>query len=239
MMTFQLYGDNALLINFEQKIDSEINAQVISLANTIEKAAIPGVTFSIPAYCSLTVGFDPSLLKLDDLCDKIKTLSSALPMASQSSKKRLLKIPVCYEDAFGLDFPEVMKQTGLPRQEIIALHTQRQFRVFMLGFLPGFAYLGTLPQTLYCSRMTTPRLRVPAQSVGLAGYQTGIYPSEAPGGWQIIGRTPIKTFDPSKGSPFLLQAGDIVQFHAISVKEYLKIDNDISSNTFNWNSIYE
>jgi inhibitor of KinA len=223
MIQFHAFGDRALLINFEQKIDPGINAAVIALEQAIEAAAIPGITFCIPAYCSLTVGYDPAVLSYQNICTQIRTLMTDNRSKKDLPSSRKLEIPVCYEEPYSLDFPDLTQQTGLSREEIIEFHTSIPFRVYMLGFLPGFAYMGRLPDALFCSRKKTPRLRVPAQSVGLAGFQTGIYPSEAPGGWRIIGRTPWKIFDGGKEDPFLLRPGDEVVFVAITKQDYLEI----------------
>ncbi len=213
-MTFHPFGDSALLINFEQKIEEAINAKVIALAEAIEAAAIPGLTFLTPAYCSLTVGYDPLKIGFGEFCQKIKPLAESLSGHFAIKKNRVLEIPVNYAEPHCLDMAEVVQQTGLSASEIIERHTSIEYRVYMMGFLPGFVYLGSLPEQLYCTRKAKPRLRVPARSVGLAGQQTGIYPSEAPGGWQIIGRTPVNIFDGKKDNPFYFQAGDIVKFYA-------------------------
>lgn len=216
-MTFHIYGDNALLINFTQSIDTGINAQVITLQNVLKKSGIQGLTFFIPAYCSLTIGYDPKVIQYQALCEKIKTLDLN---SLNTLKGNIHQIPVCYEHPYALDLEEVSQQTGLSPNDIIQLHTKTIFQVYMLGFLPGFAYLGSLPPTLKVTRKTTPRIKVPALSIGLAGLQTGIYPSEAPGGWQIIGRTPISVFNDKKAVPFLLKTGDRVQFYSISKEVY-------------------
>lgn len=216
-MTFHIYGDNALLINFVQKIDTTTNTQVIALQTALKKSAIQGLTFFIPAYCSLTVGYNPQIIRYQELCEKIKKLA-LYPLTS--TKGSIHQIPVCYELPYALDLEEVSQQTGLSFKNIIQLHTTTIFQVYMLGFLPGFAYLGSLPTALKVARKASPRKQVPALSVGLAGLQTGIYPSKAPGGWQIIGRSPIKVFNEQKADPFLLKTGDKVQFYAISKEVY-------------------
>ena len=221
-MTFHPYGDSAILINFEQKIDIRTNAKVTDLAKAIEAKQIKGITFYIPAYCSLTIGFDRNQITFEELCQQIKKLAQNNKKQSNPIKSQLLNIPVCYEAPYALDFLDVMEQTGLSKKEIIDLHCGIRFRVYMLGFLPGFAYMGRLPDVLFCHRKTNPRLRVPALSVGLAGFQTGIYPCEAPGGWQIIGRTPISVFDGKKERAFLFQVGDEVQFYSISRQAFEK-----------------
>ena len=237
-MIFQQYGAAALLINFEQKIQQAINEQVIDLNNAILATKLPGITYTIPAYCSLTIGYNPEEVSYDTLCLLIKNLKVTDLENIAPTKNRLLNIPVCYEEEFGLDLSRVAKEKECSIAEIIQLHTTTPFRVYMLGFLPGFAYMGRLPEALACQRRQTPRVRIPERSVGLAGYQTGIYPSVAPGGWQIIGQTPIPTFRPNQNPMFLFQAGDQVQFQAISKKDFHAILKDIDRQHFNWSSIY-
>ena len=200
-MSFSIlpYGDQALLINFEQKIDPAINATVIDLQQWIEAAKIEGIQFMIPAYCSLTIGFDQKVIDQKVLITVIRQLAFEAVNTNktvESSKKsnRLLRIPVCYETEYGLDLLELSEEKGISIEEIIALHTGQIYQVYMLGFLPGFVFMGKIPETLQCSRKITPRLQVPASSVGIAGFQTGIYPTNSPGGWQILGQTPLKIF---------------------------------------------
>ena len=235
-MTFQAYGDRAILINFEQKIDPVVNAEVIDLKKAVEHSEITGITFCIPAYCSLTIGYDPFIIGYDQLCEEIRSLQVEKVV---NTVKRKLNIPVCYEGPYAPDLENVCEQTDLSREAIIQLHTANPFQVYMLGFLPGFPYMGKLPEELYCKRKDVPAKKVPAQSVGIAGFQTGIYPIEAPGGWQIIGRTPIPVFNPNKEQGFLLQSGDLVQFRVITAKTFQVIEKAISSGKFNMNTIYE
>jgi inhibitor of KinA len=216
-INFKPYGDRALLIEWEQAIDPAINTDVIRLNRAIAEAKIAGIRFCIPAYCSLTVGFQPEQISYDQLCERIKRLQSQKATTpTQATQNRTVEIPVCYEEEYAPDLDWMAQHTGLEKGQIIQLHTGATFRVYMLGFMPGFPYLGTLPKVLEAPRRHTPRIRVPAGSVALAGLQTGIYPIESPGGWQLIGRTPWKIFDPEREKPFLLQAGDEVRFRAIS-----------------------
>lgn len=215
MISYQTYGDQAILINFEQKIDPQINAAVHALHSKIKAASWNEITFCIPAYCSLTVGYHPKLTTYLDILKKIKTIVDQSTVIKEKQPASILKIPVCYEEEFAPDLHEVALSKGLVVSELIAMHTSTTYDVYMLGFLPGFVYMGKLPAALEVQRKANPRLRVPAGSVGLAGFQTGIYPSEAPGGWQIIGQTPLTIFDPNSAEPFLFKAGDKVQFEAI------------------------
>ena len=225
--TIQTYGDQALLINFEQKIDPTINAEVVRLKNAIDEANIDGLTFLIPAYCSLTIGYNPRIIDHDTLIQVIKQLiTNSLEKKEKARSKKIarkVRIPVCYEAPYALDIQSLSEEKGIVVDEIIELHTSQIYKVYMLGFLPGFVFMGKIPEALQCSRKVTPRLSVPASSVGIAGFQTGIYPTISPGGWQILGRTPLKIFSPEKENPFLFQAGDEVEFYAITTEEYLKI----------------
>lgn len=222
------YGDSALLINLDQRIDEVVNTQVICMDEVIRD--LPGVTFTIPAYCSLTVGFDRDLTSFSSLKDIIATLN--LKPEKQTVESDLYHIPVCYEAPYSPDMEGVMEFTGLTAQEIIAKHTEVSFRVFMIGFVAGFAYMGSLPKALYCPRKTHPRKLVHEGSVGLAGHQTGIYPTDAPGGWQLIGKTPVPTFRPNDSTPTLLNPGDYVQFKAVSTEEYLSIEEAVKAGTY-------
>ncbi len=236
-MDFHPYGDSAVLVNFEQKIDPQINSKVVALSKALVTSEIKGLINSIPAYCSITVTYNPLEISYSKLCEEIEKLS-ATSLGDQNAALRVLSIPVCYEDGYSLDWEDVEKQTGLVSTEIIEIHTKTIFQVYMLGFLPGFVYMGSLPQSIAVARKTKPRLKVPSRSVGLAGLQTGIYPSEAPGGWQIIGRTPLDIFDGHKAEPFLFQAGDSVRFKSISPESYMGIEQEIKSSNFNFDEIY-
>jgi inhibitor of KinA len=216
-MKILAFGDSALLVNFEQKIDEAINQEVLDLAATLK--AFPEVTYLIPAYCSLTVGFDASFNNFTEMSDLIENSAKA-KSSSTKTNVSVIKIPVCYDAEFALDLEEVMEQTGLSSTGIIELHTSTIFKVYMLGFVAGFAYMGSLPEALKVARKKQPRKLVNEGAVGLAGIQTGIYPTDAPGGWQIIGQCPIKMFDPTRDQPSLLQPGDQVQFKAIDRSEF-------------------
>ncbi len=211
--------DQAITVEFDQQISEEINARVISLHHAITTDPFEGWIESVPAYASLTVYFSRSTNKnkvIGALQDKINTaLSTAL--GSTGTTKI---IPVCYDPAFGIDLAAVMEQTGLSSEKIINLHTSQRYRVYMIGFIPGFPYMGILPATLEVPRKKTPSVQIPAGSVAIAGKQTGIYPSSSPGGWQVIGRTPVKMFDKQASPCTVLVPGDLVQFQPITRHEF-------------------
>lgn len=237
-ITIHKFGEQAILVNFEQQIQEGINQQVLQLNTAIQKANLSAITFTIPAYCSLTVGYDPALIDDETLRLLILNLMETKTDAITQNETRQLSVPVCYDAAFALDLASLAKEKAMTSETIIQSHTAQAYKVYMLGFLPGFTFMGKLPPSLACKRKKKPRLKVPALSVGLAGEQTGIYPSEVPGGWQIIGRTPLPIFDAAKKHPFLFQAGDQVQFYPISKKEFATIQKDITTNTFNWQLVY-
>ncbi len=230
-------GDRALLVNFDQIIDPDIHSQVMDLSAKVEEASVDGVTFTLPAYCSVTIGFDPKKVSYLDLKPTIINLLKQ-PATGSTVSSRSLTLPVCYEEPYALDLQEVSKFSGLTPKEIIELHTGETYRVYMLGFLPGFPYLGVLPKALQLPRKRTPRVNVPERSVGIAGQQTGIYPSGSPGGWKILGNTPLPIFNSSSDNPFLLQVGDQVKFKVISSREYQKLHQQIQHQVFNWEAIY-
>ncbi len=195
--------------------------QVIALQHAIESNPFNGFIESVPAYGSLTVYFSENIsatavrLLLSELIARV-----ADTIDSSSTPGRKISIPVCYDPSLGVDLPWVSSHLNLSVDEIISLHTSVAYRVYMIGFIPGFPYMGTLPKQLEVPRKQTPSLKIPMGSVAIAGKQTGIYPAEVPGGWQVIGRTPLKMFDPSTSPCSFLNAGDLVQFNPITLNAF-------------------
>ncbi len=210
---FAPLGEAALVVEFGDQIDLAINARVHALARWLEGRALPGVIENLPGYASLVVHFDPQQVEFDDLVSELRRGLGEIRIESRPA--RLIKVPARYGGAFGPDLPYVAERSGLSEREVIALHTSAIYTVFMLGFTPGFAYLGTLPPALAMPRLETPRTQVPAGSVAIAGRQTGIYPRSSPGGWRLIGRTDLVLFDPGLQEPTLLRPGDRVQFVSV------------------------
>jgi len=221
-MTIQAYGDNALLINFDQKIDPEIH-RIVKMYYT-KIGELDDVKYQIPAYCSITVVFDQNNTTFNHLKSAIESLQ--IHSEEISSEGKTVEIPVCYEGDFAPDMKDLSQTLEMSPEEIISLHTSKIYDVYMMGFLPGFPYLGGLPTALECKRKSTPRKQVKSGSVGIAGNQTGIYPSDAPGGWQLIGQTPIKIFNPQKEEAFLVQMGDKIKFKAISAEDFKNIQQN-------------
>lgn len=220
MYEIRKYGGNGVLVEFENEINPSVHQKVLRLAELARNQ--PGVTTVIPAYQSLTLLFDTAKTNFSE----IKSALSALPKKDIELKGKNWRIPVCYDKKFALDCNEVMKQTGLTWSEVIQHHTAHSYRVYLLGFQPGFAYLGSLPEALRVKRREQPRKQVPAQHVGLAGMQTGIYPATLPGGWQIIGSTPLPAFYGNNHQP-LWSVGDQVQFYSVSLEEHERLASEI------------
>src|SRR5215218_3793110 len=217
-MRITSFGDAALLVEYEPVIDASVNAHILDASNRVRQAHLRGVRDVVPAYASFAVHFDP--LRAD-----ITQLRAAIARAAARSRPekalgRCLEIPVCYGGRVGPDLAQVAAWAGCGAHEVVASHAEREYRVFMLGFLPGFPYMGTVEERIAMPRRATPRPRVPAGSVGIAGRQTGIYPFDSPGGWQIIGRTPVVLFDPRRDPPALLSPGERVRFRAIPPAEF-------------------
>jgi inhibitor of KinA len=233
-MRITAYGEDALLVNFVQAIEPELNDKVNLLANKLRNEDF--ITSMIPAYCSLTISYDPNKISFNDLKNTIEAID--LAQEKEQLEKRQLTIPVCYDDKFGIDLSALEDQLSITKDEIINCHSSTAYRVYMLGFLPGFPYMGITDEKIEAKRKENPRKKIEAGSVGLAGRQTGIYPFDSPGGWQIIGRTPIQIFEPQEKIPFLFKAGDLVNFKPVSSDEFSEIAAHIKEHTFNWEQIY-
>ena len=211
-------GEAAWTVVLGERVDRSIHQEVTALAARIEAEHLPGVIEVVPAYAAVTVFFDPLHADGDALRERLAALaseSSDLPPDHPAavSSSHLISIPVHYD---GPDLAEVASRTGLSADEVIRRHSGREYRVYLLGFAPGFAYLGTLDPALVLPRRSAPRTQVPAGSVAIAGAQTGVYPLATPGGWHLIGTTPLALFDPAREPAALLKAGDRVRFEVIS-----------------------
>ncbi len=207
-------GDSALLITLAETIDPAINARVHALAARLRAAQAPGLGEAVPAYGALLVHYDATRLDYPAVEAVVSSAAEALETQAAAPARQVV-IPVVYGGAAGPDLGFVARHTGLTPAAVVQLHTSREYRVYLMGFTPGFPYLGELDERLVVPRLETPRLRVPAGSVGLAGRQTGIYPLESPGGWRLIGRTDLPLFDPAAPEPFRLAPGDLVRFVAV------------------------
>ena len=229
-------GDEALLVQFEKKIDPVINQQVVLLGEYLEHSFSNEVKYVVPAYNSLTVAFDSTKISAGAL---EQVIIEGLHSAERFEfAERLLYIPVCYDKSFATDLDEVCRQTGLTSTEVVRLHSSNLYTTYMIGFLSGFPYLGQLPKELTTERKSTPAVRVPEGAVAIAGSQTGIYPQESPGGWQVIGRTPLPLVYAFDEHSFLFHQGDRIQFYSISKSKFDSIRKSLAKGDFDWESIY-
>jgi len=215
-------GDNALTIDFGNEISIELNDQALLLAAELNSRPFPGLIEAVPAYSSVGVFYDawtvprfaPGVSAFETVCDLV--LSRVLdPTTGPAVATRHVEIPVDFSGEAALDIESLASHSGCSREEVIRIFTSEIYRVYMIGFLPGFAYMGDVDERIAAPRHGSPRLKVPKGSVGIAGRQTGVYPLESPGGWQIIGRTPLEIFTPNAESPCLLRPGDEVRFISI------------------------
>ncbi|QEA52226.1 5-oxoprolinase subunit PxpB [Loigolactobacillus coryniformis] len=205
-------SDQALNVTFANKIDPQINLIISRLATKLKEC--PEVTALLPAFRTLTIFYQPLVTSLDQLKTLVTRTIDNLDL-KQVGQTQIIHIPVCYTPELGPDLQRVAEHAHLSVADLIQRHTQPNYPIYMLGFLPGFAYLGGLDPHLAMPRLATPRTRIAAGSVGIAGQQTGMYPVVSPGGWQLIGRTPIKLFDPQREQPLFYQAGDYIHFDKI------------------------
>jgi len=205
-------GEAALTVEFGDRVDAALNNRVHALDVALERAPVEGVLERVPSYRSLLVLYDPQTVALAGLASTLLSLAQVVSETDATISGRLVEIPVRYGGEDGPDLEDVATHCGLATSQVVALHTGATYQVAMLGFAPGFAYLLGLPGELSTPRLATPRLHVAPGSVGIAGNQTGVYALATPGGWRIIGRTPLVLFDPDRQDPFALRAGDRVRF---------------------------
>lgn len=230
------FGDNALLVEFGETISLEANKKVVALNGAILRTLHARVDETVPTYRSLLVRYNPLKTTYEQLVSSVKDLEKQLADLSNETKSRTVRVPVVYGGEFGPDIDYVARSHGLTEEQVVKVHSERDYRVYMIGFIAGFPYLGEVPDEIATPRLETPRLKVPAGSVGIAERQTGIYPVEAPGGWRIIGRTPIRLFNPLRQQPALLKSGDTVRFRPVSEKEFKTFEesNSDSSTRLPW-----
>ena len=221
-MKLKPVGVNGVLAVLGEDISEETGARVTALNDALKQARPAGLVETVPAYASLLVRFDPFQADYDALCRLLGELEGRMSNA-ELTPGRIVEIPVCYGGVYGEDLPFVAEHARLSPEAVVRLHSGRDYRIYMLGFLPGFPYLGGLDERIASPRLETPRTRIPAGSVGIGGKQTGIYPRESPGGWRLIGRTPLPLDDASR-LPY--RAGDRIRFVPIGEAEYARIERE-------------
>lgn len=208
-------GEEAWILALGDRVEAGLHERVVAVARMIDAAALPGVREIVPGYTTVTVSFDSARADAEALRTDLARLLAEVPARPTPSSPRTIEIPVRYD---GPDLDEVAERTGLSRDQVVARHAAPLYRVYLLGFAPGFAYLGELDPTLELPRRPSPRTRVPPGSVAIAGLQTAVYPLATPGGWHLIGTTSLRLFDPAADPPALLRVGDQVRFLPADVK---------------------
>lgn len=232
-VSFSPAGDCAVSVCFGDEISEAVNARVTGLERALGAAPIPGVAETVPTYRSLLVYYDPRRASYGSMVRRLRGAIRSIG-AGEAASGRIFEIPVLYGGAYGEDLPDVAAHTGLPEDEVVARHSGKDYLIYMLGFLPGFAYLGGLDPSLATPRLTTPRQAIPAGSVGIGGEQTGIYPLKSPGGWRLIGTTPVKPYDPARAEPILYSAGDRIRFRPVGKAEFDDIARRVEAGDYSY-----
>lgn len=228
--TYKFFGESAILIEWDKVISKEVIADINLYQQKIKAQNFLDIEDFVIAYNSLTIIYKKSVNKLD--VQNLKEIYNS-KISIKKASNFLWEIPVCYDVKFGIDLEELSSELGISTEAIIKKHSSKVYTVYFIGFLPGFLYLGGLDKSLHFPRKAVPRIRVPERSVAIGGNQTGIYPQESSGGWNIIGKTPISFFNISNSKPCFAKSGDQIKFKSVSYNEYLSIKNKIDTNDFN------
>ena len=233
MLGINIYpaGDCAFFIQIEEKIDPVINSRIINISRQIENK-VQGIDELVPSYSGLMVYFNPLKINSDTLKKSLRNITDSIHSEEHIPGGRIVTVPALYGGRSGPDIEAVATHNSISIEEVIRIHSSQCYLVYMLGFTPGFPYLGGMDSRIATPRRGDPRLKIPAGSVGIAGKQTGIYPTESPGGWQIIGQTPVRLFDPDTRAEFLLKAGDHIIFKPIVQDEFEEIKDLVYRNKY-------
>lgn len=232
---FLFSGDSALVIEFGDEISVDINKKIRKMMDDIKKENIDGIVELVPTYCSLLINYDVLKIDYNTLVEKLKTFLNNDLETAEGEEVTLVEIPTLYNDEVGPDLSYVAEHNKLSKEEVIKIHTGTDYLVYMLGFMPGFTYLGGMSEKIATPRLESPRLQIYPGSVGIAGKQTGMYPSMSPGGWRIIGRTPLKLYNPDSDTPVYISSGDYVRYVSISEEEYNEILKKVENNEYKLN----
>lgn len=223
-------GDRAILVEFGDEISVECNTKVLSLYASINTEDYPYIVSTIPTYRSLLIKYNPLEVNYNNLLKMIE--ENLKTQKAVDIKPKVVEIPVKYGEDYGPDIDFVAEHNNLSVEEVINIHTDTFYRIYMIGFTMGFAYLGGMDERIETPRLERPRTKIPSGSVGIAGKQTGIYPIESPGGWRLIGKTPVKLYDPYREKPILLEPGNYIKFVKITEKEFLEIEDKIKNGEY-------
>lgn len=226
-------GDCAVCVEFGNEISPKINRKIRAFKIAVEKAEIEGIVETVPTYRSLLVVYKPEVIRFKELTEKFEGILDSMD-SIQIPPPSVIEIPVLYGKEMGPDLETVAAHNGRTPEEVIKIHTSEEYLIYMLGFIAGFPYLGGMSKEIATPRLKSPRVKIEGGSVGIAGEQTGIYPVASPGGWQLIGRTPLKLYDADREKPVLLEAGQYIKFRAVTEKEYREIEKQVNDNTYQY-----
>lgn len=218
----QITGDTSVAILFGDEISEDINTRIRAFDEALAEEEIDGIYETVPTYCTLMIHYAPEKIRYRELCEKLEALLSVSHKA-QKMNTIVMEIPVLYGGEYGPDLEYVAEYNHMTPEDVIKIHSGGEYLIYMLGFTPGFSYMGGMDDRIATPRLKTPRVLIPAGSVGIAGKQTGIYPIDSPGGWQLIGRTPVHLYDSERDTPILLDAGLHVKFIPVDEAEYQRI----------------
>ena len=231
MFKVSAFGDRGLRLQFGETISPKTNQRIRSFSALLEQEKIHGILEWIPTYTALSIVYDPYEISYAELEQYVMDLKEKMTRIDLP-KAEVVHIPTCYGGDKGPDLAQVADHNGLTEEEVVKIHSGTNYLIYMMGFTPGFPYLGGMSKKIATPRLTAPRAKIAPGSVGIAGEQTGIYSMETPGGWQIIGRTPLKLYDPDRDPPILLKAGNYIKFHPVSEEEYEDIEEAVRNGTF-------
>lgn len=224
-------GDCAVCVEFGNEISPEINEKIRAFKIAVEKEGIEGIVETVPTYRSLLVVYKPEVIRFKELTKKFDAIMDSMS-GIQIPPPTVIEIPVLYGGEMGPDLENVASHNGKTPEEVIKIHTSEEYLIYMLGFIAGFPYLGGMSKEIATPRLKSPRVKIEGGSVGIAGEQTGIYPVASPGGWQLIGRTPLKLYDADREKPVLLEAGQYIKFRSVTEDEYRAIEKQVEDGTY-------
>ena len=226
-------GDSSVCVEFGNEISPDINRKIRAFKIAVEKSGIPGIVETVPTYRSLLVHYKPEVIGYKAITEKFKSLMGTLDNI-EIPPPTVIEIPVLYGGEMGPDIENVASHNGKTVEEVIKIHTSQEYLIYMIGFIAGFPYLGGMSREIAAPRLKSPRVKIDGGSVGIAGEQTGIYPVASPGGWQLIGRTPLKLYDADREKPVLLEAGQYIKFRAVDEAEYEAIEKQVETGTYQY-----
>lgn len=227
-------GDRALSVEFGTTISEDLNTRVLQFDHLLQKACLPGVLETVPSYRALLVYYDPLIIEYQSLVEQLRCREAEI-VPEVKVAPRLVEIPCCYDPELGFDLTTVAEQHGLTARNVVQIHSSAEYLTYFIGFAPGFPYLGGLPEQIATPRLVTPRAKIPAGSVAIGGSQCTIYSVESPGGFWILGRTPLRLYDPAATQPVLLRAGDRIRFKTVDRVEFEEIRRNVDAGTYRTN----